>query len=60
MLLNDLCKYAEDWCAILKHVGAKMQFYKENMQINELCMQLRDSNAKIRKDRIKMQCSKEK
>ena len=28
MLLNDFCKHAEDLCVILKHVGAKMQFYK--------------------------------
>ena len=27
---NGFCKHAEDLCAILKHVGAKMQFYKEN------------------------------
>ena len=29
MMLNELCKHAEDWNAILNHVGAKMQFYKE-------------------------------
>ena len=32
MFLNDFCKHAKDWNAILNHVGAKMQFYKENMQ----------------------------
>ena len=29
MLLNEFCKHIEDLCVILKHVGARMQFYKE-------------------------------
>ena len=29
MQKNEFCKHAEDLCVILKHAGAKMQFYKE-------------------------------
>ena len=60
MLLNDFCKHVEDLCVILKHVGAKMQFYKETCRKMMLCMQMKDLSAKIRKYGIKMQCSKEK
>ena len=28
MQLNDFYKHAEDWNAVWKHAGAKMQFYK--------------------------------
>ena len=27
--LNEFYKHAEDLCAILKHAGSKIQFYKE-------------------------------
>ena len=33
MHLNDFYKYTEDWDAIWKYAGAKMQFYKEKYAI---------------------------
>ena len=35
MHLNEFCKHAEDLCAILKHAGAKMQFYKQKCKKND-------------------------
>ena len=32
MHLNEFYKHAEDLCVILKHVGSKMQFYKQKCQ----------------------------
>ena len=33
MLLKEFSKHVEDLCVILKHAGAKIQFYKENNAI---------------------------
>ena len=32
-MLNEFCKHAEDWNAILNHAAAKMQFYKEKYAV---------------------------
>ena len=59
MHLNEFCKHAEDLCAILKHVGAKMQFYKKNMQINEFYKHVEDLCAILKYAGAKMQFYKE-
>ena len=49
MLLNDFCKHAEDYNAILNHAGAKMQFYKKKMQINDAVHACRGPKYKNKK-----------
>ena len=49
MHLNDLYKHAKDWIAILKYVGAKMQFYMKKCKLNACCELCRGPMCKNQK-----------
>ena len=48
MHLNEFYKHAEDLCAILKHAGSKMQFYKQKYDLTDAVHDMEDLYVKIK------------